>query len=210
MMKHAICCSGISKLLLFMNYPLMLSWFMAATNASSTFKSYIKCTFCSFILLCAVEVEVTAVGCNTLKVSYTVNPLPGGGNEATLRSLVVKYRPILGAGSTGTRSVALNGTATEGVLCLSGLSHDTPYRVTYSVEVDIGFQTTLPSDLSEPVELYTGRNCDQQQQCQESSRVRTITTAPSTSSCISELPTTSSITASCNTNTALHAVVCHL
>ena len=151
---------------------------------------------------------MTAVGCNTLKVSYTVNPLPGGGNEATLRSLVVKYRPILGAGSTGTRSVALNGTATEGVLCLSGLSHDTPYRVTYSVEVDVDFLTTLPSDLSEPVELFTGRNCDQQQQCQESNRPRTITAAPPATSCPSEPPTTSSISAPCNASTALHTVLC--
>ena len=133
---------------------------------------------------------MTAVGCNTLKVSYTVNPLPGGGNEATLMSLVVKYRPILGAGSTGTRSVALNGTATEGVLCFSGLSHDTGYRVTYSVEVDVGFQTTLPSDLSEPVEVLTSRNCDQQQQCQENSSPRTITTAPPATSCTTQLPPT--------------------
>ena len=147
---------------------------------------------------------MTAVGCNTLKVSYTVNPLPGGGNEATLRSLVVKYRPILGAGSTGTRSVALNGTATEGVLCFSGLFRDTGYRVTYSVEVDVGFQTTLPSDLSEPVELFTGRNCDQQQLCQENSRPRTITTAPPATSCTTQppptcttpAPTTSSTTSS--------------
>ena len=149
---------------------------------------YLLVSFSS--VLCVVEAEVTAVGCNTLKVSYTVNPLPGGGNEATLRSLVVKYRPILGAGSTGTRSVTLNGTATEGVLCFSGLFRDTGYRVTYSVEVDVGFQTTLPSDLSEPVELLTGRNCDQQQLCQENSRPRTITTAPPATSCTTQpLPT---------------------
>ena len=37
-MKHAICCSGISKVLLLMNYPLMLSWVMAATDASCTFR----------------------------------------------------------------------------------------------------------------------------------------------------------------------------
>ena len=145
---------------------------------------------------------MTAVGCNTLKVGYTVNPLPGGGNEATLKSLVVKYRPILEAGNTGTRSVALNGTATEGVLCLSGLKTNTPYRVTYSVEVDVGFQTTLPSDLSEPVEVFTGRTCDQQQQCQESNRPRRITT-----SCPSEPPTTSSISAPCNASTGLHTVL---
>ena len=133
---------------------------------------------------------MTAVGCNTLKVSYTVNPLPGCGNEATLRSLVVNYRAILGAGITGTRSVVLNGTATEGVLCLSGLKTNTPYRVTYSVEVDVGFQTTLPSDLSEPVELFTGRNCDQQQQCQENSRPRRITTASPATSCTTQPPPT--------------------
>ena len=145
---------------------------------------------------------MTAVGCNTLKVSYTVNPLPGGGNEATLRSLVVKYRSILGTGSTGTRNLTLNGTATEGVLCLSGLSRDTGYRVTYSVEVDVGFQTTLPSDLSDPVELLTGRNCDQQQLCQENSRPRKITAAPPATSCPSEPPTTASISAPCNASTA--------
>ena len=141
-------------------------------------------------VLCAVEVRVTAMGCNTLKVNYTVNPLPGGGNEATLKSLVVKYQPILGGGSTGTRSVVLNGTATEGVLCLSGLSRDTGYRVTYSVEVDVGFQTTLPSDLSEPVEVSTSRNCDQQQQCRENSRPRTITTVPPATSCTTQPPPT--------------------
>ena len=150
---------------------------------------------------------MTAVGCNTVKVSYTVNPLPGDGNEATLRSLVVKYRPILGAVSTGTRSVVLNGTATEGILCLSGLSRETGYRVTYSLEVDVGFQTTLPSDLSEPVEVLTSRNCDQQQQCQESSRPRTITAAPPATLCSSEPPTTSSMSAPCNASTALHTVV---
>ena len=144
---------------------------------------------------------MTAVGCNTLKVSYTVNPLPGGGNEATLMSLVVKYRPILGAGSTGTRSVALNGTATEGVLCFSGLTANIPYRVTYSVEVDVGFQTTLPSDLSEPVELFTGRNCDQQQQCQENSRPRTITTAPPATSCTTQPPPTCTTPAPTTTST---------
>ena len=150
---------------------------------------------------------MTAVGCNTVKVSYTVNHLPGDGNEATLRSLVVKYRPILGAVSTGTRSVVLNGTATEGILCLSGLSRETGYRVTYSLEVDVGFQTTLPSDLSEPVEVLTSRNCDQQQQCQENSRPRRITTAPPATSCPGEPPTTSSMSAPCNASTALHTVL---
>ena len=144
---------------------------------------------------------MTAVGCNTLKVSYTVNPLPGGDNQATLKSLVVKYQPILEAGSTGTRSVALNGTATEGVLCFSGLKTNTPYRVTYSVEVDVGFQTTLPSDLSEPVELLTGRNCDQQQQCQENSRPRTITTAPPATSCTTQPPPTCATPAPTTTST---------
>ena len=144
---------------------------------------------------------MTAVGCNTLKVSYTVNPLPGCGNKATLKSLVVKYRPILGAGITGTRSVVLNGTATEGVLCLSGLSRDTPYQVTYSVEVDVGFQTTLPPDLSEPVELFTGRTCDQQQQCQENSRPRTITTASPATSCTTQPPPTCTTPAPTTTST---------
>ena len=120
---------------------------------------------------------MSAVSCNTLMVSYTVNPLPGGGNEATLSSLEVSYRPIVGSGSSGTRSVALNGNAIEGVLCLSGLATNTPYRVTYSVEVNTGM-STLPSDLSAPVELFTGRTCSPQQ-CTAISRTTTIT--PSTS-----------------------------
>ena len=122
----------------------------------------------------AVEITVSAVSCNTLMVSYTVNPLPGGGNEATLRSLEVSYRPILGSGSSETRSVALNGNAMEGVLCLSGLPTNTPYRVTYSVEVNTSMLTGLPSDLSAPEELFTDRSCGSQQ-CTEISRTRTVT-----------------------------------
>ena len=122
---------------------------------------------------------VSAVSCNTLMVSYTVNPLPGGGNEATLRSLEVSYRPILGSGSSGTRSVALNGNAMEGDLCLSGLAANTPYRVTYSVEVNIKFSVVLPSDLSAPIELLTDRTCGSKL-CTETNRTRTVTMSPST------------------------------
>ena len=121
---------------------------------------------------------MNAVSCNTLMVSYTVNPIPGGGNETTLRSLEVSYRPILGSGSSGTRSVALNGNTMEGVLCLSGLTSNAPYRVNYDVEVIFGFSVVLPSDLSAPLELFTGRTCGPQQ-CTEMSRSRTITMSPS-------------------------------
>ena len=131
---------------------------------------------------------MSAVSCNTLMVNYTVNPLPGGGNEATLRSLEVSYRPIVGGGSTRTRSVALNGNTMEGALCLSGLTTNTPYRVTYSVEVNTGMSTGLPSDLSAPVELFTGRTCNSQQ-CTEISRTRTVTISPSTCPTISPSPT---------------------
>ena len=130
----------------------------------------------------AVEVTASAVSCNTVMVSYTVNPLPGGGNEATLRSLEVSYRPILGSGSSGTRSVALNGNTMEGILCLSGLPTNTPYRVTYSVEVNTGMSTGLPSDLSAPAELLAGGICNSQQ-CLVVSRTRTVTSGPPTTSC---------------------------
>ena len=121
-------------------------------------------------------------------VSYTVNPLPGVGNEATLRSLEVSYRPILGSGSSGSRSVALNGNAMEGVLCLSDLATNAAYRVTYSVEVNTGMSTGLPSDLSAPEELFTGRTCNSQQ-CNEISRTRTVTISPSTCPTILPSPT---------------------
>ena len=134
-----------------------------------------------FVLL-AAEITVTAVGCDKLKVNYTINPLPGGNNGTSLQSLVVSYRRILGGGSTESETVPLNGRATEGVLCLSGLTSNTGYRVTYSVEVAVGFQTTLPSDVAQPVEVFTGRTCNQQQ-CQESSRIRTISTSPPATSC---------------------------
>ena len=108
----------------------------------------------------AVEVDVTAVNCNTLQVSYTVNPLPGGDtNKASLQSFVVEYRPILGGSNSGTRSVPLNGNPAEGVLCLSGLRPNTPYRVTYNVEVNAGVQIVLPLDLSAPKQLFTLRGC---------------------------------------------------
>ena len=117
---------------------------------------------------------MSAVSCNTLMVSYTVNPLPGGGNESTLRSLEVSYQPILGSGSSGTRSVALNGIAVEGVLCLSDLPTNAAYRVTYSVEVEFGFSVVLPSDSSAPLKLFTGRTCGQQQ-CTEKRKTRKFT-----------------------------------
>ena len=98
-------------------------------------------------------------GCNTLNVSYTVNSLPPGNNEANLSSLVVSYQRILGGGGKRSRSVALNGRAAEGVLSLTGLTHSTAYRVTYEVEFTVRFQVTLPSDIADPIELHTTRTC---------------------------------------------------
>ena len=146
-----------------------------------------------------MEVTLNAVGCNTLMFSYTVNPLPGGGNEASLASFEVNYQPILGKGKTETRSVTLNGSAIEGVMCLSGLTPDTPYRVTYSVEVDVGFSTVLPSDSSEPVQLFNYRICKQQQQCMEASRTRIAPPnemKPTTTMCTKEVLATN-CTSSC-------------
>ena len=104
------------------------------------------------------EVEVTP-GCDTVNVSYTVNSLPGGNNEASLSSLVVRYQRILGSGSTMSRTVPLNGTAAEGVLSLIGLTPNTAYRVTYRVEIAVSFQVTLPSDVADPIEFLTTRTC---------------------------------------------------
>ena len=106
----------------------------------------------------AAEVDVTP-GCDTLNVSYTVNSLPGGNNDATLRSLVVKYRAILGSGGSGTRIVPLNGRAAAGVESLSGLARNTAYRVTYSVEVGVNFPVTLPSDIPDAIQVFTTRTC---------------------------------------------------
>ena len=106
----------------------------------------------------AAEVEVTP-GCDILNVSYTVNSLPGGNNEASLSSLVVSYQRILGGGGKRSRSVALNGRAAEGALNLTGLTRDTAYRVTYRVEIEVSFQVTLPSDIADPIELHTTRTC---------------------------------------------------
>ena len=105
----------------------------------------------------AAEVEVTR-GCDTLNVSYIVNSLPGDSNEATLRSLVVRYRAILGRGS-GTRNVSLNGRAAAGVVSFSGLARGTAYRITYSVDVDVSFPVTLPSDIPDPIQVFTTRTC---------------------------------------------------
>ena len=121
----------------------------------------------SVCLSLAVEVDVAAVDCTTLKVSYTVNPLPSGvNNQVSLQSFVVTYQPILG-GSTGTRTVPLNGNSTEGVLCISGLTANTGYRVTYNAEVMSTI--TLPSDIPNPVEISTTRECDQAGECSECS-----------------------------------------
>ena len=133
---------------------------------------------------------MAAVSCDKLKVSYTVNPLPSGSRDTTLQSLVVRYQPILGSGSTGSRTVPLNGSPTEGVLCISGLASNTGYRITYSVEVSVGVQVTLPSDVAEPIEVSTGRTCDLQQQCQETSMTRTTTTPPATSCTMPTTPST--------------------
>ena len=152
---------------------------MASTDASKYRMQ------CHLSMPCVAEVEVTAVSCNTLKLSYTVNPLPGGNDDTTLQSLVVRYQAILG-GSTQSRTVPLNGSPTEGVLCISGLASNTGYRITYSVEVNVG--GTLPSDVPEPIEVSTGRTCDPQQQCQESSRTITATTTPPVTSCTTPPP----------------------
>ena len=105
----------------------------------------------------AAEVEVTH-GCDTQTFSYTVNSLPGDSNEATLRSLVVRYRAILGSGS-GTRIVPLNGRAAAGIVSFSGFIRDTAYRITYSVEIGVSFPVTLPSDIPDPIEVFTTRTC---------------------------------------------------
>ena len=107
----------------------------------------------------AAEVDMIP-GCDTLNASYTVCSLPGGNNEASLSSLVVRYQPILGGGSTRSRNISLNGRAAEGVLSLTGLTRDTAYRVTYRVEIAVSFQVTLPSDIADPIELHTTRTCD--------------------------------------------------
>ena len=98
-------------------------------------------------------------GCDTLNVSYTVNSLPGGNNEASLSSLVVSYQLILGGG-TRSRNVPLNGRAAKGALSLTGLTRDIAYRVTYRVEIAVSFQVILPSDTADPIELRTTRTCN--------------------------------------------------
>ena len=125
---------------------------------------------------------MSAVSCNTLMVSYTVNPPPGDGNESTLRSLEVTYHPIFGVSRARTRSAQLNGNTMDGVLCLSNLPLNTDYLVTYGVEVNIASSIMLLSDLSSHVELKTGTTCSQQQ-CNEISRTRSINSkSPSTCS----------------------------
>ena len=111
---------------------------------------------------------MTAVDCNTLQVNYTVHSLPyEDSNQVSLQDLEVNYQPIVGGGSPMTRIVPLNGNPAEGVLCLSNLTADTPYRVTYSVEVMITPEITVPSDTSTPVQIVTARECDQAGKCSE-------------------------------------------
>ena len=111
---------------------------------------------------------MTAVDCSTLQVSYTVNPLPyEDSNQVSLQDLEVKYQPILGEGNNVIRTVPLNGNSTEGVLCISGLTADTGYRVTYSVEVMTTLDITIPSDMPNPVEKLTARKCDPAGECSE-------------------------------------------
>ena len=113
---------------------------------------------------------MTAVDCNTLQVNYTINPLPyEDSNQVSLQDLEVRYQPIVGGGSAGTRTVSLNGNPAEGVLCISSLRPDTPYRVTYSVEVMTTLQITVPSDIPNPVQIVTARECDQAIECSECS-----------------------------------------
>ena len=154
---------------------------MASTDASKYRMQ------CRLSMPCVAEVEVTAVSCDKLKLSYTVNPIPDDSDNNTLQSLVVRYQAILG-GSPQSRTVPLNGRATEGVLCISGLASNTGYRITYSVEVSVGVQVSLPSDVPEPIEVSTGRTCDQRQQCQESKRTRTTTPTPPATSCTTPTP----------------------
>ena len=111
---------------------------------------------------------MTAVDCNTLQVNYTVNSLPYADfNQVSLQSFVVRYQPILGGGSTVARTVPLNGNPAEGVLCISNLTANTPYRVTYNVEVMTALQITVPLDIPNPVEILTARECDQAGECSE-------------------------------------------
>ena len=113
---------------------------------------------------------MTAVDCNTLQVNYTVNPLPyGDSNQVSLQDLEVNYQPILRIGSPMTRIVPLNSKPAEGVLCISNLTVDTGYRVTYNVEVMTTLQITVPSDIPNPVEISTARECDQAIECSECS-----------------------------------------
>ena len=111
---------------------------------------------------------MTAVNCDTLQVNYTVNSLPyEDSNQVSLQDLKVNYQPIVGGGSTVTRIVPLNGNPAEGVLCLSNLTADTPYCITYSVEVMITPEIMVPSDTSTPVQIVTARECDQAGECSE-------------------------------------------
>ena len=111
---------------------------------------------------------MTAVDCNTLQVNYTISPLPyEDSNQVSLQDLEVKYQSIVGGGSPMTRIVPLNGNPAEGVLCISNLTADTGYRVTYNVEVMITLQITVPLDIPTPVQISTARECNQSGQCSE-------------------------------------------
>ena len=118
----------------------------------------------------AVVVDVMEVGCDTLQVNYTINHLPGGdSNDASLQSLTVNSRPIFGGGSLQTKTVPLNRNTIGGVVCLSGLTSDTDYRVTYEVEVMTSSSNQVPSDIPVQVEKSTGNDCGLPEQCSECS-----------------------------------------
>ena len=125
--------------------------------------------------------------CNTLKINYTVSPIPGGGNEvkSTLfRVAYAAYQPNMTSSNVRVRNATLDNNTMEGVLCLTNITANTSYLVIYqfiySVEVEADISTLLPSDVS-TVEVNTGRTCNSQQ-CLEVSRTKTATLEPSTTS----------------------------
>ena len=102
---------------------------------------------------------MSSVDCETLKVSYTVNSLPGGDkNKAFLGYLVVEYYPVSEPNSTRTRIVQLNGFSAEGMLCLTDLLPNTAYNVTYSVKVTDSQNLTL-SEVAGFVVESTAEDC---------------------------------------------------
>ena len=118
----------------------------------------------------AVVIDVMPVGCDTLQVNYTVNPLPGGdSNDASLQSLTVNSRPITEGGSLQTKTVPLDRNTTGGVVCLSGLTSNIAYRVTYEVEVMTSSSNQVPTDVPDQVQRFTGNDCGLPEQCSECS-----------------------------------------